>query len=111
MALEPKHKHEMLAALDHIDGVLGDAMQQAHQHVAGVAAGMSGNVDPDPQADNKYEGQGNTGGHTGHPFGDSKDQRGSQNSHFGHHPEGEGVGPENPNFPRRGSLLGLLGSK
>ena len=111
MAFDPKHKHEMLAALDHIDGVLGDAMQQAHQHVQTVAAGAGG--DPDPQAGGKYEGQGNAGGHSGHPFGGSKDQHGSQNSHFGHRSGGgeEGGESENPNFPRRGSLMGLLNSK
>lgn len=109
MAFDPKHKHEMLAALDHIDGVLGNAMQEAHQHVQGVAAGTVGATDPDPEAGGKYAGQGNAGGHSGHPFGASKDQQGAQNSHFGHHQDEEG--DENPNFARRGSLLGLLGSK
>jgi hypothetical protein len=113
MAMNTNHKQQMLAALDHLDGILGDTMQQAHDHVANVKGSMSDGDDPQEGAE-KYAGQDNAGGHAGHPFS-SKNQHGEQNDHFGHFKSGgdpgagDSGGSENPNFPRKKSMMGLLG--
>lgn len=102
-SLPDDHKNTLKSALDHIDGILGDAMSKARSHLK-AGDPNSPKVDPaktgsddeslegkQPASEEKYEGQSKPGGHAGHSFGASKDQKGQNNSHFGKTKDGSGI--------------------
>ena len=121
---DPMHKKIALGALDHIDGQLGKFM---HQTKASLSGGSTPPPPQDPAAqgvpkegeDKTYAGHDQPGGHAGHSFGGSKDQHGSNNSHFGHSAQGggepdgdEGGGGDLSDFAKKtagiGNMVSLL---
>ena len=99
------HGHKLVhAALDHIEGILGDALHQARSSMPPTLEGQPpGQHHPDGppsmkatpphqlaepgeepgEGDNEeYDGHDQPGGHTGHPF-NQHDQHGGNNYHSG----------------------------
>ena len=101
--MDETHKQHVLGALDHIDGLLGDFMHQARQKTGEVRQSVSQHENSEMQDPNKpaYEGKDQPGGHTGHPFGGSKDQHGANNNHF------EGACGEGESAPADGSGINI----
>jgi hypothetical protein len=124
--LAPEHKQHITAALDHIDGILGESMAKARVHLTGKDKEESPEHEaaetpaeehtehaPGGAEEGKYEGHENPGGHAGHNFGASKDQHGMNNYHAAGGGAGEGMAEEGhpgmPNMAKKKSGHGLGG--
>ena len=109
---DDSHKQTILSALDHIDGILGEAMGKVRANLKGTGDAVKQHEDSEmaEEGQEKYEGQDKPGGHAGHSFGGKTDQHGENNFHAGHTKDGDGD-TTLPGMARKRSGSGFDGFK